>query len=147
MLYEVITSGKTTLTRKVVALLKAKGYKVAVIKSTKETGIIVDQPGTDTDLYKKSGADAIALLAPDQLIIQRKPVTMELVQLSQMLFVITSYSIHYTKLYDELTTESPGSYDVTLIATSAMSGCSETLTKENYLEVVPSPNAEFDVDP
>lgn len=79
-------SGKTTLTRKVVALLKAKGYKVAVIKSTKETGIIVDQPGTDTDLYKKSGADAIALLAPDQLIIQRKPVTMELVQLSQMLF-------------------------------------------------------------
>ncbi len=79
-------SGKTTLTRKVVALLKAKGYKVAVIKSTKETGIIVDQPGTDTDLYKKSGADAIALVAPDQLIIQRKPVAMEPFQLADMLF-------------------------------------------------------------
>jgi len=79
-------SGKTTLTRKVVSHLKAKGYKVAVIKSTKETGIIVDQPGTDTDLYKKSGADAIALLAPDQLIIQRKPTAMELVQLAQILF-------------------------------------------------------------
>lgn len=79
-------SGKTTLTRKVVTLLKAKGYKVAVIKSTKETGIIVDQPGTDTDLYKKSGADAIALLAPDQLIIQRNPLAMELLQLAQMLF-------------------------------------------------------------
>ena len=79
-------SGKTTLTRQVVVQLKAKGYLVAVIKSTKETGIVVDQPGTDTDLYKKAGADAIALLAPDQLIIQKKPSTMELSDLVQALF-------------------------------------------------------------
>jgi molybdopterin-guanine dinucleotide biosynthesis protein B len=79
-------SGKTTLTRQVVGHLKAKGYMVAVIKSTKELGIAFDQPGTDTALYKQSGADAIALLAPDQLIIQRKPSRMELFELSQLLF-------------------------------------------------------------
>ncbi|MGD9949776.1 MAG: molybdopterin-guanine dinucleotide biosynthesis protein B [Desulfobulbus sp.] len=79
-------SGKTTLTRQVVAQLKAKGYLVAVLKSTKETGIAVDQPGTDTALYKKTGADVVALLAPDQLIIQRKPTQMGLFALSQFLF-------------------------------------------------------------
>jgi molybdopterin-guanine dinucleotide biosynthesis protein B len=79
-------SGKTTLTKQVVAQLKSRGYLVAVIKSTKETGIAVDQPGTDTALYKSIGADAIALLAPDQLIIQRKPPQMELVALAQFLF-------------------------------------------------------------
>lgn len=79
-------SGKTTLCRNVVANLKAMGYQVAVIKSTKETGIVVDQPGTDTALYKEVGADALALLAPDQLIIQRKPVKKELSSLAPLLF-------------------------------------------------------------
>ena len=79
-------SGKTTLTRQVVGHLKDKGYTVAVIKSTKETGIVFDQPGTDTALYKQTGADAIALLAPDQLIIQRKPLGMELFELAHFLF-------------------------------------------------------------
>ena len=59
---------------------------VAVIKSTKESGIAFDQPGTDSALYKQAGADAIALLAPDQLIIQRKPSRMDLLELSQFLF-------------------------------------------------------------
>jgi len=79
-------SGKTTLTRLVVTLLKDRGYQVAVIKSTKETGIVVDQPGTDTALYKEAGADALALLAPDQLIIQRKPMHTELALLGPQLF-------------------------------------------------------------
>lgn len=79
-------SGKTTLTRQVVTHLKAKGYLLAVIKSTKETGIVVEQPNTDTALYKQSGADAIALLAPDQLIIQRKPPRMEVAELAEFLF-------------------------------------------------------------
>lgn len=79
-------SGKTTLTRQVVAHLKTMGYRVGVIKSTKETGITVDQPGTDTALYKATGADAVALLAPDQLIIQRLPPQMELIDLVPLLF-------------------------------------------------------------
>nr|WP_321467854.1 molybdopterin-guanine dinucleotide biosynthesis protein B [uncultured Desulfobulbus sp.] len=79
-------SGKTTLCRQVVLHLKEKGYLVAVIKSTKETGIVIDQPGTDTALYKQSGVDAIALMAPDQLIIQRKPIQAELIDFAQTLF-------------------------------------------------------------
>lgn len=79
-------SGKTTLTRQVVAHLKAMGYRVGVIKSTKECGIVVDQPGTDTALYKATGADAVALLAPDQLIIQRLPPQLELVHLVPLIF-------------------------------------------------------------
>lgn len=79
-------SGKTTLTRQVVNHLIDMGYRVAVIKSTKESGIVVDQPGTDTALYKATGADAVALLAPDQLIIQRRPPTLELIELVPLLF-------------------------------------------------------------
>ena len=79
-------SGKTTLTRQVVTCLKSKGVQVAVVKSTKETGIIVDQPGTDTALYKEADADALALCAPDQLIIQRKPIDLELAQFGPILF-------------------------------------------------------------
>ncbi len=79
-------SGKTTLTRQVVTHLKAMGYRVGVIKSTKETGIKVDQPATDTALYKATGADAVALLAPDQLIIQRLPPQLELIHLVPLIF-------------------------------------------------------------
>ena len=79
-------SGKTTLTRQVVAHLKAMGYQVGVIKSTKETGIAVDQPGTDTALYKATGADAVALLAPDQLVMQRRPPQLDLIHLVPLLF-------------------------------------------------------------
>lgn len=61
-------SGKTTIVSQVVAHLKEKGLRVAVIKSTKHTDIEFDQPGTDTDTYRKAGADAVTLMAPDQLI-------------------------------------------------------------------------------
>jgi molybdopterin-guanine dinucleotide biosynthesis protein B len=79
-------SGKTTLARQVVAHLKGKGYIVAVIKSTKDTGIMFDQPHTDTALYKAAGADSVALLAPDQLIVQSKPPGLDLLALTQRLF-------------------------------------------------------------
>ena len=79
-------SGKTTLARQVVAHLKEMGYTVAVIKSTKESGIVFDQPHTDTALYKAAGADSVALLAPDQLIVQSKPPGLDLLALAQRLF-------------------------------------------------------------
>ena len=79
-------SGKTTLARQVVAHLKGKGYTVAVIKSTKESGLVLDQPHTDTALYKAAGADSVALLAPDQLIVQSKPPGLDLLALAQSLF-------------------------------------------------------------
>lgn len=62
-------SGKTTLASKVVFHLKQLGYQVAVIKSTKETGIAFDKPGTDTYTHRKAGANSVMLVAPDQQVI------------------------------------------------------------------------------
>ena len=62
-------SGKTTLASQVVAHLKRLGYQVAVIKSTKETGIAFDTPGTDTHTHRSVGADSVMLVAPDQMVI------------------------------------------------------------------------------
>lgn len=79
-------SGKTTLTSQVVARLKEKGYTVAVIKSTKEQGIDAEQPQTDTAIYRRVGADRVALLAPDQLIIRSRPPAKDLAALVQSYF-------------------------------------------------------------
>jgi molybdopterin-guanine dinucleotide biosynthesis adapter protein len=62
-------SGKTTIIREVVRHLKQQGLRVAVIKSTKESGIEFDRPGTDTDIFRAAGADAITLMAPDQFVL------------------------------------------------------------------------------
>jgi len=61
-------SGKTTLASQVVQHLKERGYTIAVIKSTKETRLRPDHPGTDTFSYQQAGADAVTLVAPDQMI-------------------------------------------------------------------------------
>jgi molybdopterin-guanine dinucleotide biosynthesis protein B len=60
-------SGKTTLVTQVVTHLKQRGYRVAVIKSTKEQGITFDAPGTDTARHRQAGADTVLLVAPDQM--------------------------------------------------------------------------------
>lgn len=61
-------SGKTTLASQVVSHLKTLGYQVAVIKSTKDTGIAFDTPGSDTDTHRRAGADSVMLVAPDQMV-------------------------------------------------------------------------------
>jgi molybdopterin-guanine dinucleotide biosynthesis protein B len=61
--------GKTTLASQVVRLLKERGYAVAVVKSTKERGLLRDQEGTDTAIHREAGADAVALAGPDRLIL------------------------------------------------------------------------------
>ncbi len=60
--------GKTTLASRVVSHLKQLGYLVAVIKSTKDTGIVFDTPGSDTDTHRQAGADSVMLVAPDQIV-------------------------------------------------------------------------------
>ncbi len=79
-------SGKTTLASQVVAHLKAKGYKVAVIKSTKERGLAVEAPQTDTAVYRRVGADRVALSAPDQLLIRSNPPALDLRSLAHRFF-------------------------------------------------------------
>jgi molybdopterin-guanine dinucleotide biosynthesis protein B len=63
-------SGKTTLASKVVTALKQLGYRVAVIKSSNDSGIAFDTPGTDTYKHKEAGADSVMLVAPDQMVLQ-----------------------------------------------------------------------------
>ncbi len=78
--------GKTTLASQVVRHLKNKGYSVAVIKSTKETGLVLDTPGTDTFSYREAGADAVTLIAPDQMVMTTKNPGKELTTLAHRFF-------------------------------------------------------------
>jgi molybdopterin-guanine dinucleotide biosynthesis protein B len=61
--------GKTTLVAQVVRQLKERGYRVAVVKSTKDSGLFPDQEGTDTAIHRQTGADAVALLTPERMVI------------------------------------------------------------------------------
>lgn len=79
-------SGKTTLATQVVTRLKNRGYRVAVIKSTKERGIASDPPRSDTARYRQAGADSVALFAPDQLIVHHQPADADLRALARDLF-------------------------------------------------------------
>ncbi|WPD21232.1 MAG: molybdopterin-guanine dinucleotide biosynthesis protein B [Candidatus Electrothrix scaldis] len=79
-------SGKTTLAAQVVRLLKERGYTVAVIKSTKDTGLLPSQEGTDTGAYSKAGADAVTLVAPDQLVMMASQPEKNLSVLAQRFF-------------------------------------------------------------
>lgn len=78
--------GKTTLASQVVRHLKERGYTVAVIKSTKETGLILDQEGTDTYSYRLAGADAVTLIAPDQMVMATNNPTRVLTTLAHRYF-------------------------------------------------------------
>jgi len=62
-------SGKTTFATKVVKILKEKGYRVGVLKSTKHRGVIEDSPGTDSFRYAEAGADGVGIVEPERLIL------------------------------------------------------------------------------
>ncbi len=79
-------SGKTTLATGVVAALKQLGYRVAVIKSSSEQEIEFDTPGTDTFKHKQAGADAVMLVAPDQMVLQTKQQDLSLTTLAHRYF-------------------------------------------------------------
>ena len=61
-------SGKTTIAQQVVAILKEKGLRVAVIKSTHHTSITFDREDSDTRTYCNANADTVTLMAPDQMV-------------------------------------------------------------------------------
>lgn len=79
-------SGKTELVCGVVAELKKLGYRVAVIKSSNDTGIQFDTEGTDTFNHKKSGADSVMLVAPDQMVLQTENSDLSLRTLAHRFF-------------------------------------------------------------
>ena len=74
-------SGKTTLVSRVIGLLKARGLRVAVIKSTKERGLAAEPAQADTALHRRAGADAVALVAPDQFLLRSAPPARDLLAL------------------------------------------------------------------
>ncbi len=78
--------GKTTLASQVVRHLKDKGYTVAVIKSTKESGLVLDNEGTDTYTYHQAGADAVTLIAPDQMVLTTNNPDKQLTTLAHRFF-------------------------------------------------------------
>lgn len=79
-------SGKTTLVCQVVTELKALGYKVGVIKSSSESGISFDTPGTDTFRHKQAGAASVMLVAPDQVVLQTGASDLSLLTLAHRYF-------------------------------------------------------------
>ena len=79
-------SGKTTLASGVVAELKNSGYRVAVIKSSNDSGIRFDSPGTDTYKHMHAGADGVLLVAPDQMVLQTGKSTRSLRTLAHRYF-------------------------------------------------------------
>jgi len=60
-------SGKTTVGTYIISKLSEKGYKVGVIKSTKETTEETDKPGSDTFNYRKAGAKQVVLFQRDRM--------------------------------------------------------------------------------
>ena len=71
-------SGKTTIAQKVVSILKQKGLRVAVIKSTHHTSINFDSENSDTRAYNEANADTVTLMAPDQMVTISHPPEMKL---------------------------------------------------------------------
>ncbi len=66
-------TGKTTFLEQVVAELKRRGRRVAVIKHDVH-GFEIDRPGKDSWRYAQAGADAVIISSPDRFaLIQRVP--------------------------------------------------------------------------
>ena len=58
-------SGKTTLLEKLVPLLTARGYRLALVKHTHHKYVETDLPGTDTRRLWETGVTHTAFLTPD----------------------------------------------------------------------------------
>ena len=60
-------TGKTTYLEKLVACLKEKGLRIALIKHDTH-GFEIDQPGKDSYRLQKAGADTMILTGPEQTV-------------------------------------------------------------------------------
>jgi molybdopterin-guanine dinucleotide biosynthesis protein B len=78
-------SGKTTLLERVVRELKAKGYRVAVIKHSHHD-IDIDRPGKDTWRLAQAGSDVVAISAPNTVaLIERVQADVDLSQIEALI--------------------------------------------------------------
>jgi len=79
-------AGKTTVIRKVAQILRDRGYRIAIIKSTEHIGLDLDSPGSDSYLYKKDGIESVTLACPDEVILFQKNTGEHLSHLAFRLF-------------------------------------------------------------
>jgi molybdopterin-guanine dinucleotide biosynthesis protein B len=63
-------SGKTTLIEKIVRILKARGFRVAVVKHASK-GFDLDKPGKDSWRFEQAGADTVMLVGPGKIAVMR----------------------------------------------------------------------------
>ncbi len=61
--------GKTTFLTKLVAELKSRHHRVAVIKHHGHAGVEIDRPGKDTWRHFQAGADTVVMATPDRIAI------------------------------------------------------------------------------
>jgi molybdopterin-guanine dinucleotide biosynthesis protein B len=59
-------SGKTTVIEKLTPVLKARGYRIAVIKHAAH-GFEIDRRGKDSFRHKAAGADAVLVASPTRM--------------------------------------------------------------------------------
>lgn len=79
-------SGKTTVAMQVAGHLHSQGFRVGVIKSTKERDIAPERQHSDTSRYSEAGAKRVALVAPDVLIVRESEARRDPVILARNLF-------------------------------------------------------------
>lgn len=66
-------TGKTTLLEKVIAILKARGWKVGVVKHDAHD-FDIDQPGKDSHRLTVAGADTMLISSPEKLaLVKQQP--------------------------------------------------------------------------
>ncbi len=79
-------AGKTTLIRQVLRELMQRGYRVGVMKSTKEETACPDIPGTDSFLHRADGAVAVALIGPKEVFFREDSLNEPFEELKNRLF-------------------------------------------------------------
>lgn len=62
-------SGKTTLLERLIPVLGSKGLRVAAVKHSHHERLDVDRSGTDSFRLLASGADAVALVTGDRIVL------------------------------------------------------------------------------
>jgi molybdopterin-guanine dinucleotide biosynthesis protein B len=91
-------SGKTTLLLKIIAALKAKGYRIAVIKHH-HGDFEIDKPGKDTYRHREAGADVVMLTSPIGIAYMEK--TPEEKTLQEILSHIQGVDLIFTEGYKQ----------------------------------------------
>lgn len=92
-------SGKTTYLEKLIAELKRRGYRLAVIKHHHNDSFSMDKPGKDTWRHAQAGADIVCLASPHKLAMMRT--SDQEISLEQVISYIDKVDIIFTEGYKQ----------------------------------------------